>query len=70
MKTRVLDAAIFVQMQRDLGMAFNARHRIDDDSFLLHGYGSWLLASGSLVDLKGCGFSRAGQGKINAAFRR
>jgi hypothetical protein len=36
-KARVFDAAVFVQVQRDLRMAFNARHRIDDDgAFLLH----------------------------------
>src|SRR5580765_4284626 len=36
-KTRVLDSPVFVQVQRDLGMALNACHRIDDDgAFLLH----------------------------------
>ena len=33
----ILDPAVFVEMQRDLGMAFDARHRIDDDGVaLLH----------------------------------
>src|SRR6516162_9411231 len=36
-EARILDAAVFVQMQRDLRMAFDARHRIDDDgAFRLH----------------------------------
>src|ERR1700751_4648523 len=36
-ETRVLDAPVIVQVQRDLRVAFNARHRIDDDgAFLLH----------------------------------
>ena len=33
----VLHATVFVQVQRDLGVAFDARHRIDDDGVaLLH----------------------------------
>ena len=36
-KAGVLDPAFFVEMQRDLGMAFDAGHRIDDDgAALLH----------------------------------
>ena len=36
-EARVLDPPVFVQMQRDLGMAFDAGNRIDDDgAALLH----------------------------------
>jgi len=34
-KARFLDPAIFVQMERDFGMTFDARNRIDDDAALL-----------------------------------
>src|SRR3974377_356104 len=30
-EARILDAAILIQVQRDLRMAFNASHRLDDD---------------------------------------
>src|SRR5215467_1342222 len=44
----ILDAAVFVQVQRDLRMAFNAGHRIDDDgAFRLHDV-SLLASSGEL----------------------
>ena len=35
-KASFLDPAVFVQMERDLGMTFDARNRIDDDAALLH----------------------------------
>jgi hypothetical protein len=31
-KAGFLDAAVFVQVKRDLGVAFDARNRIDDDA--------------------------------------
>ena len=57
-KAGFLDPAVFVQVKRDLGMAFDARNRIDDDTaallhevslvgFWLLALGFWLLASSS-----------------------
>src|SRR5579862_7902357 len=44
----VLDAAVFIQVQRDLRVAFDARHRIDDDSAaLLHEISSIQLSVAS-----------------------
>src|SRR5579859_449204 len=44
----VLHATVFVQVQRDLGVAFDARHRIDDDSAaLLHEISSTQLSVAS-----------------------
>ena len=40
-KAGVLNPSVFVQVERDLGMAFDARHRIDDDgAALLHEFSS------------------------------
>ena len=55
MESGILDPSVFVQMKRDLRVAFDAGHRIDNDSaFLLHGYvapasGCSLISSCSLL---------------------
>jgi hypothetical protein len=36
-KAGFLDPAVLIQLERNLGMAFDARNRIDDDAALLHG---------------------------------